>query len=476
MTIRRRIKTIVLLSITLVAGIGCSSLGGGGTETGNPGMTVCATSVFEELESKDRWNPATYLAGGEQQLDPTAYLTSKPILLAKRSATLGDTIVPNLANTLYIRFQVDTLVTADTMFVRDTVYKESTRLDTLRVDAVLGTIIADQRKIDTITIWDTVITHDTVKIPRTDSILIVANPSVVNENPVIVRDTLPGTILVAEKEAPITVRISAPSLSVVVADKSVSFTIPGVLNAPQTTSNFTIRSDTGDAQLVRASSFQGSAVYERYSDGDGDGYLFKTSTSFPMRSRFMGAYATGSNRDTVAVLFDAGLDRKFPTTSDNRILTLCRLRTVGGKIIEKISYGIPSADSAFDTTALVVERSSASTAVTHAGIRYICVSGADSLDHRQNRLLRIVKKTEFQGNGAARCAVQITPDSPLSIGTSFGGGSVFAQVTHIDGSESIFDGRYDAADGTLRGVWSENGVERVITYYRATGRVDWEPR
>ena len=81
--------------------------------------------------------------------------------------------------------------------------------------------------------------------------------------------------------------------------------------------------------LSRTALVNGTTVFEKYTDGDGDGYLFGPDLSqlsaaqfsidskivSPGRADFSGIYTGGNGqKTTISVLFDAGNDYRFSTT------------------------------------------------------------------------------------------------------------------------------------------------------------------
>jgi hypothetical protein len=193
----------------------------------------------------------------------------------------------------------------------------------------------------------------------------------------------------------------------------------------------------------------------------------------PMRAKFLGAYTSASAADTVIAVFDAGLDRQFPTTWDNRILSLKRQKSAGGILLESVDYGVPAIDSSFDSATLAVGRYPASGALMQSQTRYRCRPGADPLDHRQNKLVRIVKSAAYRSGPVQALDVTIVPDSALALSAPFATGSVSAQMSYGGSRTASFDGRFDRAGGKLRGVYTENGIGMPVTYDATTGLFSW---
>ncbi len=477
--ISRRYRLSLMFLVAALTSMRCANLAfdpnsGGGTDTGNPGMLACSRAVFDEVDSCGQWSPAAYLPGGEQQLNPTAYLSGTPkIPLGKTIAT--DTIAPDSGNILNIRFSVDTIILIDSVFVRDTVLKDLIIWDTLHPDAQTA-VIVESKKVDSIIVIDTVVKNDTMLAPRLDTTFIQLVDSA-NAPITIVKDTIAGTtqIVYLNNGQP---RIYTPitNVSYDLAAGQVSYFVMGRASAPMIciTSNFSLKSDSGNVQMARTSAVSGTAVYEEYSDADGDGYLFKAAGWTSLRSKFLGIYASGGLRTTLTVVFDAGADRLFPTTADNRILSLSRMRSLDGKTVDKTTYTIPAVDSTLDSAILVRERYPETGAVLDVITRYRCITGQDGMNHRQNRLAAVTKHISFRNGTVRTLEVEITPDSPVNAFLPCcGSGLVTGRIYYGTIFAGTFDGRIDMASRTMSGVYTENGIAYHVTYSRSADNLSW---
>lgn len=476
MMIRRYGFSLIFIAAALTS-MQCANLafdpyGGGGTDTGNPGMLTCGRTMFEEVESCGRWSPAAYLPGGEQQLNPTLYLSGTPkIPLGKIIA--ADTITADSGNILRIRFSVDTIILIDSVFVRDTVLKDTITRDTLHPDASTD-LVVDNKKTDTIIIIDTVVKRDTIQTPHLDSTFIQLTDSA-GAPVTITNDTVAGTkqIVYLNNGQP---RIYTPVSNVSYDSAAGQVSYLMVMRASASmfcvTSNFSLKSDSGNVQMARSSALSGTTVYEKYSDADGDGYLFKTVSFLSMRSKFSGVYTSGSLRTTLEFVFDAGSDRLFSTTGDNRILSLNRVRSINGITVDSITYTIPVLDRMLDSVILLREQHPETGTMQEMALRYTCLAGSDTMDHRQNRLCAMTRHSVYRYGALQSLDIVFVPDQAS---LSCSNGAVTAGISsRTAGLGGNFEGRLDIAAQKLYGVYTEDGLAFDVTYSRLTDNLSWE--
>lgn len=451
-----------------------SPLGGGGTETGNPdGMLACAHAVFEEVDSAHRWSLTSYLPDGEGQLDPNCLLEQTPqVPLGKSAATSQDTLVivrdSNIIIITVARY--DTVRVIDTLYNNVTVVRNVSVYDTVYPanQVAEGSMVITERIVpDTIKTIDTVVKSNTVVVPQRDTTYYPLTDS---------------TTVFQIYNQPNAYKVisfgRADSIQIGFAN------VRAIFDKIPTFANNTCYS------LSRTALVQGTAVSEKYSNADNDGYLFGPDVSqvsgsqfadmksivSPGRAQFTGAYAPGNGQKTVmSVLFDAGIDYRISSTVDNRILSMGRQKTIDGRIIEIVTYENRAIDTASsEPCALVLEQFPVTGSVESRSVRFHFLRGQDSIDHRQNGLSAITKELYYRSGGLWRLKVQVDLGRPEIAPAPYLNGQVTAQVYYNNQTSGSFSGVVERVTGELSGIYTENGTGRRVTYHRATDQLEWE--
>jgi hypothetical protein len=386
----------------------------GGTETGNPSLAVAA--AFELGDTADAWLPSHYLVN-ENQLDP-GFISAKPEL--KLSKSLADT-APITTDSL----RIDTIIVIDSIFIKDTVHHSHIITDTINdtTEWGLNTKISQNDFFDTIFINDTVLRKDTFFVNKTSPSSQVVYDSVIqNSDGYLPRNTITKV------------------------DSSVIWT-------------------------VRQTNYSGITVNEEYSDGDGDSVLYKAQASSP-KSWLHATYSTSGSITTLAVLFDAGEDKQFFSTNDNRIYTLQRTLTRSNETYLNVSYRNNYSSFSDDSSILVVTKRYSGDSLISSTTRYNCIPGNVPENHLLNKLCSIDKNLTFSSNNLNNIELHLKPDTPLSAGQYFSSALLNAKIYFGRGRIGELSGKIDFATNSFTGSYFSNGIEYNASYDRKTGQME----
>jgi hypothetical protein len=464
---------ILLLSSTLLF-LRCSdlALGGGGTETGSPGMFACAYAVFNEIESPATWSPEHYLPAGIAQLDPERL---SPAYLKKNSAQGGG--IPSDSNLIIMRYRVDTLITFDSLCI-DTAVIDSTGNTVscaVKINGRTTGSINTHRCSNQIIIQDTIVYQATLLQPRVDSFFIKLTDA--GNAPVrFCRDSVTGMTTVRNNGFSNPGRISVD----LVKNGGRTITVSTGQNVPLPQAevkktNLPFLWYPNYTQLVRASTSLGYIVDETYDNGDG--VLLKTSGPLSPRSHLLTIFRHPEGTCTVlSVLFDAGTDRKFRSTGNNRIVSLDREQSLNNRTVEKISYRNNVALSAGDSIELIFDKHQDSGMVKDATVRYTFIPGADTLDYRSNRISRIAKALSFRDRKVQSLDLHIAFDASGCSRPFYDFAWVTARMYYGHDRSGEFEGYLNGRDNKLVGTYCENGVKDTVEYVRASNRLFWGER
>ena len=450
-------------------------IGGGGTETPNPGMYACAYAVFNEIETPARWSPETYLPAGEIQLDPDRF-SPFPV----RQNGIKGKIVPSGGNMALLRYRVDTVLSIDTLY-SDTITFDWAARDSVRIIMIDGkdTVAAVKRRLSGGKISpEFVVRKDTYHSPATDSTLVRFS-----EDPdaptTVFRDTVRGVAVARGNGLVLPYRIDVDSLGgggtvviyfkrkpvapqPVACDKSVA---PFMREGPHT-------------PLVRPSTALGYIIDETYAPHETQPWQSVASLPPGSKGSHLFAYlqTPGGVCTALSVLFDPGSDQRFATTGDNRILSLDRDQTLSSSMIERIAYRNNVALGCGDSIELIFDKHQDSGLVKDASVRYSCLPGGDGLDHRANRIVRIHKALSFRGCRVQSIDLTIVFDLSGKSRPFYDNAKIQARMYYGGGKTGVFEGRLNARDRTMTGIYVENDQERPVEYNRVENTLLWNDR
>ena len=414
----------------------------GGTETGNPGVMACAAALFQLSDTTDVWLPSYYLIGGDAQLDP-GYTSQAPSTgtLSKRSASLSDS--------LRIITQTDTVISIDTVMLHDTLYTTRTRTDTITdtLEWGINHRLEQNRIIDTTIVFDTVVVYDTSYFSRVDTVPEAEKTS----NP-----EKSGNIfvIVGNRDIP-TVSDTGGSMSI-----DMGYGTPYEVNP----SNLTIYSDTSLVWTSRNTEVNGLKINEIYSDGDGDSLLFLSRSTLIQKSILSGSYNSAKTATQLKVLFDAGKDKKFYQTADNRIYSLRRTRTTDSIRVEDVAYLPDLTDETADSVDLIVKKSFAKDSLAQVVTRFVQSTYDTEMGHHGNRLKSVFQSRTYRFGALKELEIKFVPCGPLKEGEKLGCGSLFARFDYGKGCSGELDAVVDFTTGKMTGTYIENRQNYNVIY------------
>ncbi|MBN1131347.1 MAG: hypothetical protein JXA71_20340 [Chitinispirillaceae bacterium] len=439
--------------------------GGGGTETGSPGMMACAFAVYNEIESPRNWSPESYLPAGGLELDP-GRATLHPVPTTGRS---GDA-APAGRNLVIMRHRTDTIITLDTLCVS---------IPLLNTDAVSVVISEGSCVIATRRLNGPADRASPCILPRRDTLLVAKTDSFFVKMtafpgaPVALRrDTVMGvkTEHCAGRFFPQTVTIdsSGKNRSVIAYFSRNRAALP--LAAPDT-SAIPLGRRNLVARLVGPATALGYIVDESYSSRD------RASGSDSPLSLLKSGYTHSRGFITaLSVLFDAGADRRFASINNNRILELDREQRLLKRTLERISYRNHCALSTGDSIELVFDKHQETGLVKDVAIRYTSLPGDRVSDHRGNRIARIHKALSFRDPVVQSIDLHIVFGDPEKAHPFYDNAQVTAKMYYGKGRTGRFEGTLQSRDGRLVGCYTENDDEHSVEYTRATNVLLWDGR
>jgi hypothetical protein len=449
--------------------------GGGGTETSNPGMYACAYAVYNEIESPANWSPETYLPAGGIQLDPGRFAPS-PIGLNESKGK----VVPGGSNRVLLRFRVDTLRSTDTLF-SDTIAFDRAARDSIRIVMIDGkdtVSVVKQQSVEGKIFPVIAMRRETRHLTTIDSTLVKYSED--DNAPVIVlRDTVRGVAAVRSGGLFLPHRIVVDSLggggTVVVY-----FTRRPVVAQPAVydKSMAPFMRDGPCSPLVRPATAFGYCIDETYAPHENQPWQPVASLTAGSHGSHLFAYfqIPGGVCTVLSALFDAGSDRHFATTGDNRIISFDREQSLSSSTIERISYRNNIALGCGDSIELVFDKHQDSGLVKDASVRYSCLPGSDGLDHRTNRIVRIHKALSFRGSRVQSIDLQITFDASGKARPFYDNARIIARMYYGQERTGIFEGYLNARDRTMIGSYCGNDVEHPVEYTRTANTLLWSDR
>ncbi|MBN2036640.1 MAG: hypothetical protein JW768_07860 [Chitinispirillaceae bacterium] len=445
--------------------------GGGGTETGNPGMYACAFAVYNEIETPAHWSPESYLPSGSIQLDPgrSSSMIAQGIGI-NDGALSGDNVV-------ILRHRSDTLIVIDSLCI-----------DTFTADLHDGdthcTVILDEEDTMTVPLHrlagkrvfpEVVMVRDTTITATVDSFLVQVVDS--TTAPIVSRhDTVPGVKTERNRGLSLPYRVTIDSLTneritIAVASRNRSLEAP--VPPDETIRPFMLEHPF--TRLFRASSLFGYIIEENYTSNNG-------VTQYPQPSRSPGSHLLSYLKHPegastfLSVLFDAGADRQFPSIGDNRIASLHREQSFSGRTIERVSYRNDIILATGDSIELMLDKHQNAGLVKDAAIRYTCVPGADLLDHRSNRIVRIHKALSFRDRRVQSIDLHIAFDISPQARPFYDNARIIARMYYGNERSGMFEGRLSACDNKLVGTYKENGEDYPVDYDRSSNSLRWGER
>ncbi|MBN1760267.1 MAG: hypothetical protein JW863_18210 [Chitinispirillaceae bacterium] len=451
----------ILLQIFTIVSAGvwilCSCTNGpvAGTETGNPDITACLASALSLFDSTEAWVPSTYLVDGERQLSPqNVYSPPSTGKVAKRAATDSTPADKEGGSVGY-----DTVFIVDTLFNRDTVILETVTYDTINeqfgADSAINELVIQQILYDSVFITDTQVVRDTFLIVRSDSEPATNTPDSQGNTKIDLTDHTD------DSASTYSVERDPETGEIVLIIPPANFETSGATATP----SFEVRSDSSLQMIARKVTISGVSVEEIYMDADGDGMMTTAQNNVIPLLGCTGIYTGITMRLDLAVDFDAGVDHLFSTDRDNRIRSLWRRKVVVDGTIEQVRYGNRYFGQNGDTCILLRERDlPPADSTTRIVERYLCRSGADPLDHRENRLFSCRRTIDYRTGNIRNIDLTVTPSAELSAGAVPEQGSLKALIDFGKGLTGVIDAVIDYTDGTITGVYAQAGTEYRLSY------------
>ena len=448
-----------------------------GTETGNPDISACLSTVFLQLDSVSQWNPAAYLVEGEEQLNPGRVntLPSSGILLAKQIAsdtTLSDTV--ELKDAAVITTYEDTIVIVDKVISLDTVVIDTVISDTIVTvlddQGGVSLLINELIRYDTLYISDTTIMLDTFIIQQNEATpgfpasgegrninyqIEYSSNDIPKMNYYIERDSATGEVILYEIPTSSETAVAVPA-----SDNRSMKTI--------------IKSDSVFTMVARNYSLGGMVIAENYRDNDGDGFLNTVSNAVgTCRSLGYITYRQGDIETEVKVDFDAGTDNQFATTCDNRIFSLLKIRKTGAEDYDRVLYE-PTNFYTENRKTRILSRETVfpDGEFIRKTYRYGCIAGEDSLDHRHTMLASYYVTMQYRHNDPKEIEITFQPSSPLVQGQPFLTGSLQMNIDFGKGIAGIVVGTLDFTNNVISGTYSEAGKEYQFLYNHISQKLD----
>ncbi len=416
-------------ALTLVRCSVSPTVADGGTHTGNPDISACASALFDIMETGDEWHVGHYVdsqALDPSYIDPSAGADpSEPYrtTLAKRAAVAETTVI-------------DTILMYDTLFVNDTIIRQRVESDT--VDTVFGgdTImyINQWLALDTLIAVDTVVLVDTL----------------------VVIDTLPDRAVTLEQYDSVQFMIYE--------DAARNGTVPVPTGID--TSQFNVLPAASSDVLSRSGFYitpSGTQVFVEYRDADGDDLLFKAAQGTPRallrQRRVAGALAVYLESE-----FSAGADLTFSSFADNTVLSLVRYRVSGGDTTETVVYAAPaSGQAAADSAVLTINEYLPSDSVFSRKTRFsIAAAGTSPSTHS---LAGITQTLLYRRGEVDKVVVVVVPQSLVGKGASPGVASFSAQIVSAENDTTSLQGTVDpqtGISGTYSGTWGTSTVSVAL--------------
>lgn len=461
---------LVLLFVVLVC-IQCSIGPVAGTETGNPDIVACLSTALSEFDTLDTWLPSHYLVEGESQLNPLKVYQAFPTLRLAKKAALPDSTDTLPDQGIVLVYRHENVVRVDSEYINDTIVTDTVVADTVyqKINTDYGeTVIAEKMRHDTVIIVDTIVVRDTISVRSVDTMYLtgIDMPVPVSGEEsilVVVPSVNSKETLVPRTKGPVVTYFDARG----VQQLSYSMVTPS--------DNVFLSSASDYLAVSQQTTIDGVVIKEVYSDGDGDGFLFKAATSQSARSNLLATYTNATAVTALTVVFDAGGDGEFPATDDNRIMALRRTRSSSGTVVDDVTYGCQYNGKQLDTIAMTRKQIMATGLVTQTQTRYSCIAGSDTLDHKQNRLAALFHSVTFRDERIKKMDITIVLDTLLTVASKPPSGRITAFIDYGKGLTGVVDALINFSAQTVSGDYAENGKEFKFSFDRARQEVDLTP-
>jgi len=421
--------SVIAFCIAMLAGcsVGPAEVADGGTHTGNPDVSACASALFDIMATGDEWHVESYI--DSLQLDP-AYIEpdsssdlAEPYanVLAKRRALAAFAVV-------------ETVLIYDTLYVNDTVVNQYIKADT--IDTVVG--------VDTLMYVNTWLVSDTL----------IAIDTVILVDTLIVTDTMDAATTKADTAT------GADSISGA-ANEGLDYTVlpdstrnsykaapPGANDAAQ---KFTVIPDALKSVMSRSGLYStpsGVTVFVEYSDADGDNLLFKAAAGAVPLALLRESRLAGAVKLFLNAKFSAGNDSDFLARADNTVYSLLRYRIDGDDTTETVSYATPlSAQVAADSVVLTLGERSPSDTVYSRTTRFSVAAGANTQSAVDDKLAGLAQTLFYRRGDIDKITLSVIPSSPVSKGRALGVSTFSAVIISAAGDTTRMQGTVDPQSG-----------------------------
>jgi len=442
-----------------------------GTETGNPDITACLASALHTFDTLDAWLPTTYLAEGDAQLNPGRITDAWHLVgVAKKmeDSTLQKDSLSGRQAMIISRF--DTVIIVDTQFVRDTLIIDTLITDLFKqvsADSLTYTLYTAQyTRYDSVFIVDTNVVRDTIVRVFQDTVYIVQVPT-----DKIGADTAGRVVYVTPKNntTPVYVVNRDPVTNEVTL--TVETVVPGATTPSSATLSSEVRTLISYTTVSRQSISSSEVVTETFnytSDNSlSGGHEAWAASSVPVAHGTISS-ATALSETISEVDFDAGKDKLYATTSDNRIYALQKTTKTGALRVDNIVYGAAYFGSHADTVYLKREQVVSSGSIDRQVVTYRSLANSEDVrDHRQNRMFGCARNVYFSGIEPKSMTLDIVLDQPVERGGVPSRGSVTGTIDFGRGVSGIFVGVIDFTTKTVSGNYDYAG--RLYTFNHSLG-------
>lgn len=424
----------------------------GGTHTGNPDISACASAVFD-LMGSSAWHIEEYL--DTSGLDPSVISAPQSGGVIVMAKTLAAAQSPD--SVIYYR---STVLIPDTNYINDTLTSVSVVSDTI-VDVSGGdttVYITDSLIVDSVLVTDTVISVDTVfivdSIPASewsgiDSASITGNDAMII--PQYSLDLDSTYYDPADTSVNYVFRERVSDMPVVVKAGDANFSVNNARNV-MSMSKLYVEADATE-------------VFVRYSDADGDNMLFSASSGMIPQALLEETRTRGGAKvSSLSAVFHAGEDRIFPYRSDNSVISLARHLFEGGDTAESVVYTTPQGDiNSIESRLLTIERYMPNDSVFYRKATFTIDPGTDVLLSSDDRMEGTVLSFVFSRGLVARLQITAVPEGVQGWSKEGAPGPLAFQavMTFSDGSMTSLSGRCDPVSGISGSYESAGSVSEV---------------
>jgi|GEM_PF-4471494 len=399
---------------------------GGGTHTGNPDISACASALFDIMESGGSWHVYAYV--DTARLNPNA-------IDPPAGGDVPVVFQSGLAKTASAASETTIVLIYDTLFVNDTLVSTHVRADT--VDTVFGadtlTYVTRTLFYDTLVAVDTVVIVDTVVFVDSG----VMNTAAPSEAAYIIYDSVN--------------RGMAPQSGGTVDSSKIKL----------------IPSMAGDV-IGRSGVYvtpAGTRVSIEYADADGDNLLFTATQGRVPVMRINESRISGAGRIDLVAQFNSGDDGLWATTGDNGVLSFSLCVVENGDTVETAALNARS-DS---TVVLTTYRRMSADIVFSRKSRFDIIT-AGTASPADDRLTSVEQTLVYRKGDVDKAVISCTPQEPLARGAAMTTARFSAVITLENGDTTRLDGVVDAAAG-ITAVYESGGKTYDVTVER-TGAVD----